>query len=299
MKKINTCVIILASIAFVVLLEFSTVRAQESYRGEVFAGYSSFDDDDDFELKFYGVGGAVYLTEVPTNGHPLAEAAFLERIGLIGAFVEKIKLEADPILKADGLSFTVFATYSKPELPIVLHARLGKASFDYDSPLDGDFEFDTYVFGIGNYFAHGFLVGLEYGHTKSNQDIPVLSVNETRKRDNFEGFVKIVRETGVDTAYNIEGGLRISQFDFPSENGSNTILTIGGDYYFNPGLSLGGGFDINSGDDRSDEGFTLEVDLIAFLNPSLSVDFGYGKFFSDNDEGVDSQFLDLFLSVRF
>ena len=71
----------------------------DDYRFELnLAGeHASFDFDDAADLDAVGVGGTYYLAPVPTDGLPLAEAAFLNRSSFIDAFAVRSELGDEKI----------------------------------------------------------------------------------------------------------------------------------------------------------------------------------------------------------
>ena len=281
---------------------FDAAHAQENYQTEIFVNYYRSEDDDDLEMKMHGLSAVIHFTEVNTVGHPLAEAVFLERIGSIEVLVGEQELKVDStIFEADGPIYGGIATVMKPGLPIAIQATLVKSELEFDAPIDGDIKIDSYGFGIGYFFAHNFLVGVKYSHTERDTDmeIPNFSIVETTKFDDYELAVKFVRELEDGTAFNIEGDFGVSQSDDGTDNESNTIIGISGDYYFNQKISIGGGLEINTGDDKSDEGKTFEIDFKAFVTHIFSINFGLEKFNADNDEGADEESLQFILSARF
>jgi len=276
---------------------FGTVYAQDSYQAEVSTKYYSSEDDDNIEYKIYGVNAAVYFSKVDTTGHPLAEAAFLERIGSIEVIAGKEEFKEDTNVEADGPLYGVGATFMNPKLPIAFQASFITSKLEFDSPSDGDATKDLYEFGFGYFITDRLIARLIYGYSEIEQPIP--GTNITTEYNNYELSAKYVKVLVDGTAFNIEGGLVLRQFDEGAEDGSNTIFKVLCDYYINQKVSIGAGFEINTGDYKDDEGKAFAMDFKAFVLPRISINAGYEKFLAYNDEGADKESLQVTLSARF
>jgi hypothetical protein len=285
---------VFSSLCFSIFFCFGTVYAQDSYQAEVSAKYYSSEDDDNIEYKIYGVNAEVYFSKVDTTGHPLAEAAFLERIGSIEVIAGKEEFKEDTNVEADGPLYGVGATFMNPKLPIAFQASFITSKLEFDSPLYGDATKDLYEFGFGYFVTDRLIAVLKYGYNEVEQ--PILGAKEY---NNYELSAKYVRVLVDGTAFNIEGGLVLRQFDDGIEDGSNTIFNVLCDYYINQKVSIGAGFEINTGDYNDDEGKTFAMDFKAFVLPRISINAGFEKFLADNDGGADKESLQVTLSARF
>ncbi len=279
------------SLCFSIFFCFGTVYAQDSYQAEVSAKYYSSEDDDNIEYKIYGVNAEVYFSKVDTTGHPLAEAAFLERIGSIEVIAG---IEEYKNVEADGPLYGVGATFMNPKLPIAFQASFITSKLEFDSPSDGDATKELYEFGFGYFVTDRLIAVLKYGYSEVEQPIPGV-----KEYNNYELSAKYVRVLADGTAFNIEGGLVLRQFDDGTEDGSNTIFNVLCDYYINQKVSIGAGFEINTGDYKGDEGKTFAMDFKAFVLPRISINAGFEKFLADNDGGADKESLQVTLSARF
>ncbi len=273
---------------------FGTVYARDSYQAEISAKYYSSENDDNIEYKIYGVNAEVYFSKVDTTGHPLAEAAFLERIGSIEVIAGIEEFKEDTNVEADGPLYGVGVTFMNPKLPIAFQASFITSKLEFDSPSDGDATKDHYEFGFGYFVTDRLIAVLKYGYSEVEQPIP-----GAKEYNNYELSAKYVRVLADDTAFNIEGGLVLRQFDDGTEDGSNTIFNVLCDYYINQKVSIGAGFEINTGDYKDDEGKTFAIDFKAFVLPRISINAGFEKFLADNDEGADKGSLQVTLSAFF
>lgn len=290
----KTVKFVFLNLCFSIFFCFGTVYAQDGYQAEVSAKYYSSEDDDNIEYKIYSVNGEVYFSKVDTAGHPLAEAAFLERIGSIEVIAGIEEFKADPNVKADGPLYGVGATFMNPRLPIAFQASFITSKLEFDSPSDGDATKELYEFGFGYFITDRLIAGLKYGYSEAEQPIP-----GAKEYNSYELSAKYVRVLADGTAFNIESGLLLRQFDDGTEDGSNAIIKVLCDYYINHKVSIGAGFEFNTGDNKYDEGKTFAIDFKAFVLPRISISAGFAKFLADNDEGADKGSLQVTLSARF
>lgn len=299
----GTKYVISLSLCFFLILGFEVIYAQDSYQTEIAAGYSRWDDEDDNKTTQYGIGAKIHLSKVNTVGHPLAEADFLERIGSIELLIGKAESKSDSIIdiEANGPYYGAALTYAKPDLPVVLQAMYAKIQLEFESPLDGDMMADVYGFGIGYFLEKNLLAGIQYIHSETDANIKYLtsSSETTSKTNSYALTAKFVREESDGKAYNLEGSIGIEQFDDESDDGSNKIFEVSGDYYLNREVSLGAGFGLNTGDKKDDEGKTVSLDFNAFLTPQFGVNIGVEKFIADNVEGEDENTLGVKALMRF
>ena len=295
--------VISLSLCFFLILGVEVIYAQDSYQTEISAGYSRWDDEDDNKTTQYDISAKLHFLPVNTVEHPLAEAAFLERIGSIELLIGKAESKGESIIdiEANGPYYGVALTYAKPDLPVVLQAQYAKIQLEFESPLDGDVTSDVYGFGIGYFLDKSLLAGIQYIHSETDTNIKYLTFSSetTSKTNSYALTAKFVREQSDGTAYNLEGGIGIEQFDDESDDGSNTIFEVSGDYYLNREVSLGAGFELNTGDDKDNEGKTVNLDFNAFVTPQFAVNIGVEKFIADNDEGENDNTFDVKVLMRF
>lgn len=272
--------------------KLDAAHAQENYQTEISADWSIYEDDSDREGKTYNLKAEIHFTEVDTVDHPFAEAAFLERIGSIRVSAGKYEYKNSATIKADGHIYAVGANFMKPDLPITIKTEFMKGKLEFDAPLDGNNTINYYNFGIGYFFTRSLLVGVEYSYKEQDIEIPIILVNKTYKRDNYKLAVKFVRELRNGTAFNIEGSFGVSQLDDGTDDESNTIIEILGDYYFNQKISIGGGLERNAGNHNGYEGITFKIDTKAFLTSIFSINFEFEK-------SADEESLQFILLARF
>jgi predicted porin len=157
---------------------------------------------------------------------------------------------------------------------------------------------NEYNLGIGMFVRDNLLIALGYGHEKEEFKDQVFGTYEV-KNNLYSVSTKWVNEKNNGTALNIEGSIGLDNYDDGFEDGSNTVLGVAADYYFNPRMSVGAGLALNAGDDVGAEGNTLEIRSAIFFNPRFSVRAAFEQFFADNDNSDDEQAISFNLSTRF
>ena len=76
-------------------------------------------------------------------------------------------------------------------------------------------------------------------------------------------------------------------------------MAFSGDYYLDQSISIGASIDLNSGDDKSDEGKAIGVNVNVFLVPAFSVYAEVIQFNADNALGEDSDEFIVGATARF
>lgn len=286
---------------FFLLFCIDYVYAQESYRTEISANYSHFRDQENDETSVYSAKARLHFSPVNTSNHPLAEASFLERIGSVAFFGGQGKGEGSSF-DSEGPFYGASLIFRKPELPVTFHTSYTKTKvkFELKEQEDQESEFDSYDFGMGYFFQPALLGEIRYSHSRSETTFSGSSFTSDSKSDFYGASAKYVKEMPDGTAYNIEGAAGVVRFDSDlNDSGSNTIVSISGDYYFNRMVSFGAGYTYNTGDDNDAEGNTFNVNLNTFLNQHFSVNAGFAKFFAENPEGEDAESFTIAVTTRF
>lgn len=285
----------------VMFLSLSTAQAQDSYRFEAGAIHHYSEDDDDVEVKVMGIGGAFYFQPVNTADHPLAEAAFLERVGNVMVQTGIGTLEGDFQLDADVAMIGAEVEYMQPGQPLYLEAMSNRMIVDLNSPGDGDMTMDTFGVGAGWFIQDGFRVGVGYVYEEDDIDITApMVLNQTKEYKRFNVNGKMVKKLSGEMAFNAEAMISYEQYDDEVDDGSNNVVSLSGDFYFNRKISAGAGLIINRGDDESAEGETFSLNFTNFFTPRFYIDVDVARFEADNNTaGTDEDSLDLLLALRF
>ena len=311
-KFLRLCVLGFASIAWA--LSFNTAYGENDYQIETSAQYF-LQDDDDLKLEQYGLGATIYLNPVDVGGHPLAEAWFLERaasVSLSGAFTVD---DYGDDFEGDGSSWQAQVICAEPEKPVYVHLVVSMSDSDLDGQVEGETSGAGFDLGIGAFLKDGLLVGLAYKHYESSYLIDYFWPYDI-EHDEYGAYVKWVHEMGGGTAVNVETYIGLDYFEYKfdtglillgyflepddeSVDGSNSIIQIAGDYYFNPRISIGAGFSLNSGDYKYDEGQTFMARAAVFATPHFGVAVDFQKFFADDHDIEDTRSVGLVLLGRF
>jgi len=288
----------IATLAIALSFQLNTAYAQSPFQYEISTGFFLSDDQDDNEVKMYSLQGRHHFSPVVTSGHPLKEAPFLERVGHFELIFALTDFSSNAMIGADGPLYGGSVIDMQPGFPLLLSTGFAKSDLEFDPPANADVSKDLYQLSIGFFVKDPLLVGL--GYTRSETELSLSGLlSRTIQRDDYKLFTKWVHAIDLNTALNIEGTIETRQFDEDGNTGSNTLLDILAEYFFNPRTSLGIGLALNKGDDKEDEGATLTLVTTVFLNPSFFVQFGFDKFYADNNEGLDENNFDALLSARF
>lgn len=222
----------LSAIAAAGLLLSSAGHAQD-YQIQLYADYARVDPDNAFQddIDAFAVGGSYYLQRVRTRGYPLAEAAFLDRASRISA----------------GYGWTDYGDEEEDSVFLGGAAFVDELYFSGSVTHrdNGDSETDGSV-AIGYLPADGVLLTAGYSDAGD---------------DSFALNAKAVRLLGQGQALNLQAGVTIAD-DWND-------YSVGGDYYVDPTLSVGGNiawFD----PDRGDSGTDLTIRAQKFFTPVVS-----------------------------
>lgn len=276
--------------------------AEESYQYEVGAQYHTSNEDDGADVDVTGVGAIVHFSPVNTAGHPLAEAAFLERVGSVKVQVGYGDIEGSfgaTDVDGDVVRYVAEIEFMRPELPIVIKATVDKLDVDLNSPAEGDMQTDIFNVGFGYFIGDGLRLGLNYGQEEEDIDITVpMVLDRTTDYDDYAVEVKWVKSLSGGRTLNAEGSIGLRNYDNDADDGSNTIVGLSGDYYFTDSFSLGAGVMVNSGDDEGEEGDIVTFNLTNFFSPRFYVNVDYEKFHASEDSGQDKTGWDILFSIR-
>lgn len=263
-----------------------TVQAAQ-YQTEAGILYEATDVDPNDDITIIGIAGTYYFAPIDVKG-PLAEAEFLAKASGVGAGY----LSADADIgntNVDGNGYYLGIKYVVPGPDLVLGLIVDSIDL---SGGGADLESSSTTFQIGKYVSDTALLGFSY--MTGTQSI-------TGQPDNDLGGIEfsgkmLTKMNGKAVSLNASFGQE--SYDYGSGNdGTNTILSIGGDYYVDDTLGIGAGYATNSGDDSSTEGSTLSFNITKFVTNTTSILFGYETFLADSAD--DSTTLTLGISARF
>lgn len=304
MKKIIR-LMFFPSLLAATLFVSGSAYAGESYQYEVGAQYHTSKEDGgaDIEVEVLGIGATLYFSPINTAGHPLAEAAFLERVGSVAVQVGYGDIEGSQgatDLDGDVTRYVVAVEFMQPGSPIVINAAVDKLDIDLNSPGEGDMETEIFNVGFGYFIGEGLRLGLSYGQEETDEDITApMVLDRTTDYDDYAVEAKWVKSLSGGRSFNAEGSIGIREYDVDTDDGSNTIVGLSGDYYVTDSFSLGAGVMVNSGDDEDEEGDIVTFNLTNFFSPRFYVNVDYEKFHASEDTGQDETGWDILFSARF
>ncbi len=266
----------------------AVVFAQDSYRAEAGAGYITSEDDSNIEMNMPIVFATFHFDEVNTSGHPLAEAAFLERIGSIGFMLGEGDIEGS--VNGDVSYLVADLTYMKPDTPYFAEVTLFKTEIEVPGQT---IDVDDIALEAGMFLADTLRVSLTYftGETET--------FGQTMDSDGFGANVKFVKKHENGKACNLEGRVERTSNEFASLDESNTIISLLADHYFNEKTNIELGYTINSGDDKDVEGDTLSLGVRHFFTPKFYGELYYDKFSADDATTDDEDEWLVAVSARF
>jgi len=284
-----------------VLMSSAAAYSQEQYRTEISATYRR----SDFEFEGRGIdtgaGLEYFLAPVNTDSHPYAEAAFLGKIGSVGFSVRDHDFKSGAA-KADGQSYDLFVNYTTPDFPVVVRVEWVRTKDDFQVSSDQiKGESDLYRIALGKYLSYGLLATIGYGqdHSKSTFTTPTITDSNSNTSEEYSLNAKYVKELTGGTAVNLEANAVQYKFDVSGESRDSELVSLGGDYYFSRGLSVGANVLSNNSWFRAGDGKIYNVNARAFITPHLSLKVEYERFLNDNSGEQNGRNYAVTLAARF
>jgi hypothetical protein len=205
-------------------------------------------DEPDANLEAFGISGTFYLKPVPTDGVPLAEAAFLNRSSYINAGLVGFD-------GGRGDEFDIFYTNFGYYIPnTMFYGRIGLIKADDDLGADDD----TLVNGsVGVAPIDGLLVTTNFDEDGWD---PNVSARYVGKFGNDHFYAATVSVTDSDDE-NVDVGLAFDYFlDHTFSVGgsvSSDLLEVRAEKFFWPNFAVGGR--VYSNDDLEGDGLAATV----------------------------------------
>lgn len=286
---------------YVIFAAFSffadSVVAQEQYQTEISAEFYRTDVDTGSRLTAYGASAEVFFIPVKTEGHPYAEAAFLEHVGSV--YLGGLNTDIKSGTEGAGRAHAVGINFTEPALPVVITAAYRSSHMGYDPPANMEQVSRGYSFSIGNYLDRAVLAGIEYYQAAYDLQSGGMTLATTMTRD-YGLFVKYVVQLPGENAWSLEGRLLSRERQSTGKSALwNTRVFVSAAYFFDRTLSAGAGLENNSGDDKYAEGISCEVNIRSFITPRLSVQVSYDRFLNANAGYPNQKRFGLALAARF
>lgn len=287
----------LSALLFLSILPVATF-AQNNYQVEYTANYSRDNENID-KLETGILAAEIYFDEIMVGSHPFAEAAFLEKSsGLALAYLDAEF--ASGILGVDRKGMLVLAFYVVPKSELIIQAGYLMADTDINNGFNGRIDTDSIIVGFGSYLSSNSAILFNYEKDDLDVEIaPGLLPATKEKHTQFQLEYKLVKALDAGKAFNVEALIASSEFKDDTTSETNTIVSFSGDYYMDQSVSVGASIDLNSGDDKSDEGKALGINVNLFLTPAFSVYAELIQFNADNSTGEDSDEFVVGATARF
>lgn len=207
----------------------------DDYRFELGAGFDRFDPDSDDEFDLdpdidsIAVSGTFYLKPVPTDGVPLAEAAFLNRSSFISAAAQRFD-------DGDG-NFDVFGANFGYYIPnTIFYGEVGVLKFD-----DADAGDDTLVTGrIGITPIDGLLVSSAFDEDGWNPNVTARYVGKFDFGNFYAAGLTVVDPDGGDLTISADFDYFFDHTFSVGGSLGEDIVSIRAEKFFAPNFSVGG-----------------------------------------------------------
>lgn len=245
------------ALAFAVAAGFGTAAQAQDYQIEAEVGYTHIDPKVGSSDSAFDVSGTYFFDRVATSGHPLAEAAFLQR-------ASNMSLGYQTVDDADSDTIGIEGEFYFDQL----YLRGGYSSQD-----NGGFDTDTLSARVGWVLSEGFRIA---------GGIDRVDPDGGNTSNDLVVEAKYVAKLAGGAAFNLEGSATFL------DEADDEVIALGGDYYFNPALSVGAGISLADNDDN----WNLRARY--FITPVIA---GQLEYFTLSD-GDDNAFR-LSLALRF
>ncbi|MDH5181738.1 MAG: hypothetical protein OEZ39_06325 [Gammaproteobacteria bacterium] len=234
---------------------------------------------DTYNYSVSAISGYYYLQEVKTNGIPIGEAAFLNRVPRLDGGIELSDLTSNVYYNEDSIGYEAAYTHASPASPMTWLISLKTRNTDYSNSSGstvGDMAYLKYRLGVGWFVANNTHLQAIY----SREDYTATGVTASYDYGNtYDLSAKHVILLGRGSALVLNAGYAFT--DYSTNTGKN-IVSGGFDYYPRLDLSIGGDFDVTSGDLTSSNGSDLLLRAISYPSRNLALGIEYRKFTPDD-----------------
>ena len=265
------------------LFFFSTAsHAEQPYQVELSGGYEEQDADSSTD-KSAIISAEVFFSPVKTDNRPLAEAAFLAKSSsvFLGYVKQKSDLKNSNVNRIDFKGPAAGINYITETHAIILSAAYFKQDIDTDNNLITG---DTTVasFSIGKYLDDNSAVTFSYSTLDSQLRNTMTNQRFSDDAKQYGLSYKTIQPLGNSRYFGLQADIELIKSDSASIKEDNRDFSIQGQYYFSRMTSLGVEAALNSGDDISQEGKRIAVELTQFFLPQFALNLSWSKFFADD-----------------
>jgi len=285
-----------------ILIASPVSQAVNSYQYAVDGLYESDKSDAGVDETDLGVGVAYYFAPVNPDKGPLKLADFLSPQSSVGVFITDVDLDFD-FATLNGTLFGFGYRYVDPTQTYIVSVfyNTGEAKKSIIFPGDAarshlKVTLDSLSLEMGYYLdPHRQIIGeVTKVNYKSSATGPT---NSSTKYDaNIVGAkFRNVTEMGNLHFLDLTFGASVIEND---NNDTNLELAVDADYFVNLGMDFFGGVSLNTGDDNSAEGTTLNIGVGTFFNPNTAIRFELSQFLA-NQSNNDSDSVLVDFEARF
>lgn len=255
------------------------------YQVEIIPKYGQSERDPQ-ETDSYSLSGVFHFKTVSTEGHPLEEAAYLNRSSYVELDYQHDEVDAG----TGGNDESKNNTYS-----FLLHLNTGERYFI-------DLNLTNMDMSGGDIFTAGLGFG---GYITDNSSVHIQVLDEKKEADDPEvddasgqGYSiggRGVLDLGGEQALALEADYTILDVDNGLED--TDTISLGARYYFLRTTHVGLEYSLTSTDDEDVDGFTLEAQH--FITPRIALGASFSQESSDDDDAEDTDKYNLWAKFRF
>ena len=279
------------------VMSFSALAESDRYQAEI--AYQTMNEDDgDGDDVYSGLSGSYYFEPITLDDGPMAEAAYLQRVGSLGFTYVLFDAKGD-MLTFEGDGQALLYTHMQKDSPYRVQVLYGTQQMDVNF-------LDLRLANVDMTLS-GVSIGYFISRTV-NISLDILRTDVMVTNDRFDLFNdyhttettlagKNLIQNGDGTAWNIVGELM--QYKDSDGGEKNTGLNLEMDYYFNQRQSAGAVIGTESGDIEYREGKTIGIRGKIFLLPQFWLSAEFTKFYASGVDTNDSDTLSFSSAYRF
>ena len=272
--------------------------AQDSY--QYIAGGAYWNTDSDGNIESTAILGAfqIYTTPISYLDGPYAEAGFLNRQPSLLVSFGSVEYDADFGAVTPSIDGTILGAgfeYASKDTPFAFGVLYNQAEAD-DTVINTKLEinYDVLQLRLGYYLTNKSLIRFEYTQT----EVEFLGNGTAISNSEADSYSLSFRNLSYLARNQFLGYTIGAAYIDNNADEQNTEFSLSADYYFARTTSLGAEFTLNSGDDISLEGTTININFGVFFTPMASLNFEYEQFSAD-EANNDDETIRLEFAVRF
>jgi len=270
---------------FLVMLLFPTLAS--AYQTELRVDHHRADYEGEQEFTGTALILKHYFIPVELNNSPYHEAEFLNRSSSVELLLGQSEFTFSNYLSMDGPLYGAEIFLMKKGSNYYFNGGFLFSKLENETYISQMIEMETDSLHIepGYFVNDSTLVSLSYYQT-----------NTALLDTTIESSEIALKVKSVINNFNIESEIvqlydesEIVIYDDKYQSDvTNMELSLNLDYYINKNASMGVGFISNSGDDKDNEGETLILESVVYINKTFGIGFEYSKFSGNFDNNENS-----------